>query len=296
MSINKPAFTKLYNECCDIIQQSTDNNIFNKKNKLDKAYQKLCELKDAELQEFYSIVFELKSYQFIKDSGIHIVASNDSKGGPDFNSEFGYLECVAVTKGEIGTEGRKYVDKILAGRLNRHKSEIPRISSAIKDKKDKYSKYINNKVIDITKPRIIVVNTSVFANQFQSSSCIEDTMQILYAIGSEYLLYDTRRKTFVHYHNRQNRQYDKIGKKSNITDIELNYFGQDEYKEISAVILVCNSIFEEINKNYFKIFLNPNANCPINKTKIFQFDYFSLKNENDDGYAVFGWNKDNQAN
>ena len=291
MSINKPCFENLYSRCCDIIKSSSNKNIKKKQLKLDNAYQILCKTEDGELQEFYSIVLELKVYEYLINNNVNLIVADDSREGPDFESDFGYIECISVTKGKKGTESRNYVDKMLSGSINRHKAEIPRISSAIKDKKDKYLKYIKSKTIDIKKPKIILIGTSIFVNEFHSSLCVKDFMHVLYAIGNEYIMFDKKKKKFVDTQNRHYHNYDKLGKKSNKIKLEFDYFYQDEYKDISAVILVCNQIFEEINKSNFVIFINHNANCPIDKTQISQFNYFSLINENNDGFAVYEWNK-----
>lgn len=291
MSINEPCFKKLYESCCDIIKNSNDKNIKNKQTKLNDSYNKLIRTQDCELQEFYSIVLELRVYEYLLKNKINIKATNDTKKGPDFECDFGYLECVSVTKGEKGTPGRDFIDKQLLGSVNRHKSELPRISSAIKDKKDKYTNYIENKVINDHKPLIIVVGTSIFANEFNSSSCIEDTMQVLYSIGNEYLMYDVKNRKFIDTPNRQNRNYDNYGKKSESLNLEFDYFFKNDYKNISAVILVCNHIFENIDKNNFRIFLNPYTSRPIDKNAISLFKYFNLIKENDNGFAVYEWHK-----
>lgn len=291
MSINKPCFEKLYLNCCNIINKSNDDNIKKKQNKLDLAYKKLCEYEDCELQQFYSIVLELNVYKYLSDNGFSLKVADDKKIGPDFECDFGYLECISVTKGDKETPGRKFVDKQLSGCVNRHKSEIPRISAAIKEKKDKFNKYDKNNILEKNIPRIIVVGTSIFANEFQSISCIEDVMQILYSIGNEYLLYDVKNKQFIETENNQYRTYDNSGKKSEDVILEFDYFYKNEYKSISAVILVCNSIFEEVEKNNFKIFLNPNATYPIDRALISTLDYFSFIKE-DNGNFIYAWNKD----
>lgn len=280
---------KLYVNCCNIINKSNDDNIKEKQNKLNWTYKKLCEHEDCELQQFYSIVLELNVYKYLSDNGFTLKVADDKKIGPDFECDFGYLECVSVTKGEKGTPGRDFVDKQLSGSVNRHKSELPRISSAIKDKKDKFNKYDKNNILEKNIPRIIVVGTSIFANEFNSSSCIEDVMQILYSIGNEYLLFDVKSKQFIETENNQYRTYDNSGKKSEDIILELGYFYKNEYKNISAVILVCNSIFEEVEKNNFKIFLNPNATYPIDRALISTLDYFSFIKE-DNGNFIYTWN------
>lgn len=213
MNINKPCFENLYRRCCNIIKNSSDKNIKEKQLKLDRTYQTLCRTENCELQEFYSIVLELKVYEFLTSNNINLIVADDSKEGPDFECEFGYLECISTTKGEKGKIGRDFINMILSGSTDRHKSEIPRISAAVKDKKDKYIKYGEDNVIKKNKPQIIVVGTSVFANEFQSCLCIEDMMQVLYAIGNETIFYDIKSNQFINTSNTRYHNYDNIGKK-----------------------------------------------------------------------------------
>lgn len=120
MSINKPLFDDIYHNCSDIISKSSDNNIQKKRVKLNSAYTKLCVEENPELQEFYSIVHELRLYQYIKDLGIAINAANDEKAGPDFITDLGYIECISATKGLLGTPERQWLDKRLKESMNRY--------------------------------------------------------------------------------------------------------------------------------------------------------------------------------
>lgn len=99
MSINKPLFNSIYGECCNIVKSSQDKSILRKRNKLDYSYKQLCKTKDHELQEFYSIVHELRTYHFFCCNNLTIYAQDDNYIGPDFLcTEVGYIECVSVTK------------------------------------------------------------------------------------------------------------------------------------------------------------------------------------------------------
>ena len=133
MSINKDLFSHIYENCVSIITNSLDINIKKKKVKLDSAYQTLSETQDHELQEFYSIVHELRFYQYMKNLGKHIIAADDNKAGPDFNTELGYIECVCASKGATDTLERKCLDERLNQSMNRYIAALPRLSSVILD-------------------------------------------------------------------------------------------------------------------------------------------------------------------
>ena len=120
--------------------------------------------------------------------------------------------------------------------------------------------------------------------------CPSEDMKILYAIGDEFFAFNIKSKSFIETPNNQNRVYDNIGKKTFDKNLEFDYFFQNKYKNISAVILICNSLFEKIERKFFKVFLNPFANIPVDKSLLSKFDYFTLVNI-DDNIAVYEWNK-----
>lgn len=288
MSINKPLFKKIYSECCAIIETSEDKNIKLKMDKLKSAYNELCRKQDCELQEFYSIVHELRTYQYLKILGINTVAQNDNLAGPDFNSDIGYIECVSVTKGKIGTAERQFLDAQLAGIMNRYLSALPRITSAIFDKKKKFSDYLNKNILSSDKPLIIAVNTSIFSNEFHSDLIINLTLKILYGVGAQSLPYNLATNSFVEQNGFQTHIFDERGKKSVDKELSLNYFALDDFRIISAIIMVNNSIGENLNNKYFNIFINPNAiNC-VDLQKIGNARYFDIYKA-DNNYLYYKW-------
>lgn len=71
-------------------------------------------------------------------------------------------------------------------------------------------------------------------------------------------------------------------------DLPLSYFYYEEFKDISGVIVNNNAISEDLEKEYFCLLLNPFADVPIDKTRLFRIKYFELDNT-DDNYATFRW-------
>lgn len=276
MGINKRLFAKIYERCLKIIADSSDANIKNKETKLHKAYYDLCKTEDHELQEFYSIVYELRFYQYINDLGIEIKAGNDNKGGPDFITELGYIECVCPTKGESGTLERQWLDNRLKQPMNRYEAVLPRLSGAILDKRKKYKNYLDKNTIDKTKPCIIAINTSIFSNEFQSSSNLELILKILYGIGNEIVEYDTETNSFVETNGVAVHTYESEGVKPprNIP-LALNIFADKEYKNISGIILNNNAIGEELSDEFFYLLLNPVASVQIDEACLRGIKYFT---------------------
>ncbi len=283
MGINDNLFKDIYNDCLQIIDNSNDKNILQKRQKLETAYQILCNTKDCEYQEFYSIVHELRIYNYFQSKGIEIKANNDNKIGPDFNTQYGYIECVSTTKGKRGTETRIYVDNLLKGNHNRYKSALPRLSAAIKDKNEKIKQYLQKGVINASSPRIIAVSTAIFSNEFHSDLLIDLAEQILYGIGymlitSDNYYLETKDEEVLYSH-------EPVGLKNYSTELNLVYFLQEEFAYTSAIMLTNNSIGEDLNDNNVFFFVNPLAKTPISKDVIEKFKCFCRDESKENLYS-----------
>ena len=289
MSINKPLSDKIYKICTSIISNSSDKNILLKRTRLDTTYATLCKTKDHELQEFYSIVHELRVYDYMKHMGISINAANDDKAGPDFATDLGYIECISVTKGLPGTPERLWIDERLNQSMNRYISALPRLSGAILDKTKKYKTYLANNIIDKRKPRIIALNTSVFSNEFHSQLNLELVLKILYGIGCRTMRFNLSTNSFVEENGIESHAYeDSAVKPPRNANLPLSYFYSEEFNDISGVIVNNNAISEDLEKEYFCLLLNPFANVSIYKTRLTGIKYFELDNI-DANYATFRW-------
>ena len=275
MSINKPLFDSIYDECCKIIQFSQDKMLQQKKDKLDYSYRQLCKTEDCELQEFYSIVHELRTYHFLRSNNLDITAQNDKLIGPDFLcKELGYIECISITKGSNGTKGRIYLDNQLSECTNRYMSALPRITSAIIDKKNKYETYLCKQAIEPNIPRLIAINTSIFSNEFHSDLIFDLFLKVLYGMGCPIITIQKNKMSSVNKKLIELHKFDDKGKKHGNLELQLNYFAQDDFKSISAIIAENNSIKEKIEKKYFTIFLNPIATIPLEIETQNCFQYF----------------------
>lgn len=291
MSINKQLFDSIYDECCKIIQFSQDKLLLQKKDKLDYSYKQLCETEDCELQEFYSIVHELRTYYFLCNNNLTVHVQDDNHIGPDFLcSEIGYIECISITKGAVGTECRKYVEKCLSRSMNRYLAALPRITSAIIDKKNKYETYLSKQAIDPNIPRLIAINTSIFSNEFNSDSIIDLLLKILYGIGCQIMRVKINPISFVEENGVESHQYNDIGKKHSDLDLELNYFAKADFRNISAIILENNAIGENDISKYFFIFTNPLANVPIEIKNLKNIKTF-IQEKADESHISYKWLK-----
>ena len=266
MSINEKLFAQVYEECLSVIDAANDANVKSKRMKFEAAYQSMCKEPDPEHTLFNSCVHELRTYQYLIDKGFSVSASkdDDNHGGPDFNVEgLGYVECVICTRGEPKKEPRNYVDERLAGDLNCYMAALPRLTTAIKEKRDKYAKYLCQGIISPDIPRIIAVGATIFSNLVHADSIVELTEQILYGAGEELFYCNKKTGQFLGAPGVETRCYNDSGKKTLDKELKLNYFALDEYRDVSAVILINNSIGEKLTDAYFSLFLNPNANVPV---------------------------------
>ena len=289
MSINKPLFDSIYEECCKIIQFSQDKLLLQKKDKLDYSYKQLCKTEDCELQEFYSIVHELRTYYFLCNNNLTVHVQDDNHIGPDFLcSEIGYIECISITKGAVGTECRKYVEKCLSRSMNRYLAALPSITSAIIDKKNKYETYLSRQAIDPNIPRLIAINTSIFSNEFNSDSIIDLLLKILYGVGCQIIRVKINPISFIEENGVESHQYNDIGKKHSDLDLKLNYFAKAEFRNISAIILENNAIGENDISKYFFIFTNPLANVPIEIKNLKNIKTF-IQEKADESHISYKW-------
>ncbi len=292
MNINEKLFMKVYQECMHIIEDSPDGSIQSKKSKLQHAFETSINHQDAEIQGFYSIVAELRTYQFLKNNSFTIKVQDDEIIGPDFFvPDIGYIECVSVTKGQPGYYGRQYVDDVLSGQVNRYIASLPRMSSVILDKKEKYTRYFDKNVIDQKMPRLIAVNASIFANEFHGSLVFDSAMKILYGIGCQTIRI-SKNNSLGECSDMRTYMSDNTGKKSDSTLLQLDYFSQEPYRIVSAVIVENNPIGEPLAKDQFCIFINPNAIAPIDTKCLKDLVYFAQ--ENIDGhYVQYQWHNTN---
>lgn len=291
MSINENLFEQVYEECLSVIDATNDTNVQRKKKKFKAAYQSMCKELNPEHTLFNSCVHELRTYQYLIDKGFSVSATDDNKAGPDFNVEgFGYVECVICTRGEPGTEPRKYVDEQLAKESNRYTAALPRLTTAIKEKRDKYTEYLSEGKISPDIPRIIAVGAMIFSNLVHADSMVELTEQILCGAGEE--LYYCNKKTgqFLGAPGVKTRCYNDRGKKTTEKELKLNYFALDEYRDVSAVILINNSIEEKLTDAYFSVFLNPNATVPVPVDALKTLNYL-IRTDATEQKETYQWHK-----
>ena len=202
---------------------------------------------------FHQRFFELYMSNYLLENNIQF---NSYDKGPDFIlKNKTHIECVAPTAGK----GQNKVDErpIFSSEKKNNCCNVPeekimlRLSSAIFDKYKKYRKYIKSEVID-SGVNIIALNDGLIPY-----SKIEDNIpriiKVLFGIGYQVVNFDKPDKFQV-------SKRDYINKYPE-TKINMNFFNNDKYKEISAIIYTSAEISDLENKLGFdfKLIKNPYA-------------------------------------
>lgn len=147
------------------------------------------------LVDFLSRCWELCIYQYLIDNGITINIPGQ-QAGPDFDTSIGYVECVAVKRGE----GSNAIPLLQASVLNSdgtwsgemEMQPVPtgsaqlRISNGISEKIRKYQGYVDQSIIDASRPRIIALNWYADGSSLSAASSVMNyhpVMRTLFAMG-----------------------------------------------------------------------------------------------------------------
>ena len=265
---NEELYEKIYVDCKRIIELSDDKNIKSKTNKLEQSYKMVIADNDWETQEFHSIVLELFVYDFLRQKGYNVYARADKNAGPDFYSmELGNIECVSLTMGEDGTEGREYLEQLLNGMCNRYKAVFPRMSTAIAYKREKYNEYIKRGIV-IDNPRIICVGTAVFSSIMNSDLMHDVIRKILYGIGDQTFTFDMSKHEFIDNNGHEKHVFDDKIIKNGKIPLEYDYFHKEEYRDISAIMLINSPIGEPLTEKHCTLYLNSRAKYPLDYTEL----------------------------
>ena len=150
--LNRSYFYGLHADLLKIIRNSTMDKK-EKNYRVKKANEKLkLMLKTEKIDNhYYSLAHELKSYELLKNFGQpEITCDSRNRKGPDIRLNTYHIECVCCSPGKAISELEKY-------RLNEYRRSVvfdynkkmeiilPRITSALGEKRDKFEKYIKDR-------------------------------------------------------------------------------------------------------------------------------------------------------
>ena len=111
----------------------------------------------------------------------------------------------------------------------------------------------------------------------------ELAMKILYGIGSQTILFDRAKHSFISQKGVGTHVYDDIGIKSKGKELKLNYFANEDFNIISAVLVTKNVINEDLENRHVAIFANPNAINKLDTNKIDNISCLIFEEKFDDG-------------
>ena len=142
---------------------------------------------------YYSLLHEIKSYQFLKRFGDIKVANDcEHEKGADFKFKHYHIECVSCSSGESKEILNHYLT-LSQFDYNKCLSYLyPRITSSLNEKSIKFKKYINDGIINEKDPCIIFLSLGDIEMNFILSNKMYgfDFLDILVSKGPQTLHID----------------------------------------------------------------------------------------------------------
>ena len=220
------------------------------------------------LVDFEQRCWELSVYRYLADCGININLPTQNEG-PDFDTSIGYVECVAVRRGD----GANAIPLLKASILRADGTwtegggfqPVPtneaqlRISTAIVTKIGKYEGYTAKQWFDHNKPRLIAVNWWADGSAFGVGSSHDVTtdpmLRTLFGTGPLQLRIDSQTHEVI---DQQPIRQLTIPN-ANGTEIDVHYFAKQEdnvNRQIDGIISSAESPFV-YHGDDFRIINNP---------------------------------------
>jgi hypothetical protein len=243
------------------------------KNWIQQTYESAKQFLDDDfaknfLVDFEQRCWELSVYQYLVDCGISINIPAQREG-PDFETSVGYIECIAVKRGD----GANAIPLLEASILRADGTWIEgsgfqpvptneaqlRISTAITTKTGKYEGYTTKQWFDHSMPRLIAVNWWADGSSFgvgSSSDVTTDPMlRTLFGTGSLQLRIDSQTHEVID----QQPVRQLTIPNANGTEIEVHYFAKEEEnanRQIDGIISSAKSPFIYYGDE-FRVINNP---------------------------------------
>ncbi|CAK8722226.1 MAG: hypothetical protein CDV28_11639 [Candidatus Electronema aureum] len=193
---------------------------------------------DKLASRFHQHFWELYLAATLHDVGFPLVEQKKEEG-PDIllcnNSQCVWVEAIAVTAGD----GNDAVPANVCGQA----SPVPdeqirlRLTSAFKEKFEKYQKYITNGIVSDNDQFIIAINAAIVPSARLERE-LPFIVRCLLPFGHELLEINQQTMKAV---NRTHTYQGEINKKSG-TKIPVTIFQQEKYEGISAVIYSCSDV------------------------------------------------------
>lgn len=200
------------------------------------------------LREFEQRAWELCVFKYLKANGVTIYSSS-RRAGPDYDTDIGYVECIAVMRGaganavpipqaSVLQEDGTFYPEVSAQPVPTNEIKM-RISSAFAEKQRKFEGYCTQQWFNTEKPRIIAINWHCEGTTWQSDSrniAINASLQTLFGTGFPEIVINTETSSVVD----ERLSHVPILRNANNAPIDVGYFArppESEEKRIDGVIL-----------------------------------------------------------
>lgn len=286
MGFNKMCFEdamKITNEVLN--KHNVTDKIF-RVNKITKIYNNMISKKETD-REFYSLVHEIKSYDFVNSfSKVYLANDEKHETGPDISFGNNRIECVCSSKGKIlNSVYKEYSISHFKGKtkiINYNKTKeflLPRITNSLYTKKDIIEDYIKKKVIRSNECPILFLSLGELNVDFHAGTYGVELLEILIGKGPLCLVYDRKNEKFSDIFWKVN---DKIKKNNGkeLVDISAKFFNSNN-TNISGVLFSTACIYEKYNLNNTFLFLNPYAKNQININDFNDIIYWKCNEKNE---------------
>ena len=225
---------------------------------------------------YYSLLHEIKSYQFLKRFGDIKVANDcEHEKGADFKFKHYHIECVSCSSGESKEILNHYLT-LSQFDYNKCLSYLyPRITSSLNEKSIKFKKYINDGIINEKDPCIIFLSLGDIEMNFILSNKMYgfDFLDILVSKGPQTLHIDENFKLKYKDYSYRN----EIFKNNDINKpIPTNFFINQDNDHISAIIITTANFEDNYDESNTFLFLNPYATTKIKVKDFYSMFYWKM--------------------
>lgn len=298
MSINKSCFDDAMKIITEILKNNSVQDKDNRIDKIKRVYNKMVK-EDKPDREFYSLVHEIKSFEFINLFGKADLANDEGhEKGTDILFGDNRIECVCCSEGNIVNVGFKdhsvgYCEEqsIVIDYNKTKEFVLPRITNSLDVKRDKIIKYINEDVIKPGEHAILFISLGELNVDFYAGKYGKEFLEVLIGKGPLCYVFDKATKKLIGSYWKHNK-YIKKNKGEKTVDIDAIFFNENN-SEIAGIILSTASVYEKYDMNNTFLFLNPYAKSPIDTNDFKGIIYWTCNDNNEyipmkDGKKLWG--------
>ena len=190
-------------------------------------------LTSKEVDRIQQRYWEMFLYDFLEKHGFTISCEEE---GPDFKIKENEVWVEAITPIRPPELEEFYApsDSIMAKSVPEHDFSLV-LTAALKEKKEKFQKYLESGIVDPCQPQVIAINGSIFGMAFDTETGVSQKpriVEVCFGIGPMQVSFDAANGDIV----RINLSQETTIKNRNDSDVEKTFFTNPENSHISAVI------------------------------------------------------------